>query len=69
MRALTVLAIAAVLNEPLRLLEAARPGPVVNALLGPHLLLERCLVRRAHPQMVEVAVYAFNAAKENNKTR
>ena len=68
-RALTVLAIAAVLNEPLRLLEAARPGPVVNALLGPHLLLERCLVRRAHPQMVEVAVYAFNAAKENNKTR
>ena len=68
-RALTVLAIAAVLNEPLRLLEAARPGPVVNVLLGPHLLLERCLVRRAHPQMVEVAVYAFNAARENNKTR
>lgn len=68
-RALTVLAIAAVLNEPLRLLEAARPGPLVNVLLAPHLLLERCFAHRAHPQMVEVAVYAYNAAKENDKTR
>ena len=68
-RALIVLAIAAVLNEPLRLLEAARPSPVINVLLAPQLLLERCLVRRAHPQMVEVAVYAFNAARENDKTR
>jgi len=68
-RVLTVLAIAAVLNEPLRLLEAARPSHLINVLLGPQLLLERCFVRRAHPQMVEVAVYAFNAAKENDKTR
>ena len=68
-RALTVLAIAAVLNEPLRLLESARPIPPVNVLLAPHLLLERCFVRRAHAQMVEVAVYAFNAAKENDRTR
>ena len=68
-RVLTVLAIAAVLNEPIRALERAKATPLVNALLGPQLLLERCLVRRAHPQMVEVAVYAFNAARENDKTR
>lgn len=66
-RALTVLAIAAVLNEPLRLLERARPTRVVNLLLGPQLLLERLLTRRAHPQMVEVALYAWNAARENDK--
>ena len=68
-RALTVLAIAAVLNEPLRLLERARPTHVVNLLLGPQLLLERLLTRRAHPQMVEVALYAWNAARENDKSR
>ena len=68
-RVLTVLAIAAVLNEPLRLLERARPTPVVNFLLGPQLLLERLLTRRAHPQMVEVALYAWNAARENDKSR
>lgn len=67
-RTLTVLAIAAVLNEPLRLLENARPTPLTNALLAPHLLLERCLTRRPHAQMVEVALYAFNAARENDKT-
>jgi len=68
-RALTVLAIAAVLNEPLRLLENARPTPLTNALLAPHLLLERCLTRRPHAQMVEVALYAFNAARENDRER
>ena len=68
-RVLAVLAIAAVLNEPLRLLENAKPGPVVNALLAPHLGLERLLTRRPHVQMVEVAVYAYNAAKENDKER
>jgi uncharacterized protein YqhQ len=66
-RALTVLAIAAVLNEPLRLLERAKPTPLVNALLAPQLLLERCFTRRPHAQMVEVALYAFNAARENDK--
>ena len=66
-RALTVLAIAAVLNEPLRLLERAKPTPLVNALLAPQLLMERCFTRRPHAQMVEVALYAFNAARENDK--
>jgi uncharacterized protein YqhQ len=68
-RVLTVLAIAAVLNEPIRALERAKATPLVNALLGPQLLLERCLTRRPHAQMVEVAVYAFNAAKENDRER
>ena len=68
-RVLTLLAIAAVLNEPIRALERAKATPLVNALLGPQLLLERCLTRRPHAQMVEVAVYAFNAAKENDRER
>jgi uncharacterized protein YqhQ len=68
-RVLTVLAIAAVLNEPIRALERAKATPLVNALLGPQLLLERCLTRRPHAQMVEVAVYAYNAAKENDRER
>lgn len=68
-RVLTVLAIAAVLNEPIRALERAKATPLVNALLGPQLLLERCLTRRPHPQMVEVAVYAWNAARENDRER
>ena len=66
-RALTVLAIAAVVNEPIRLLENARPNLFVNVLLSLQLWLERCLVRRPHAQMVEVAVYAYNAARENDK--
>ena len=37
------------------------------ALLGPQVLLERLLVRRPHPQMVEVAVLAYNAARENDR--
>ena len=64
-RALVVLAIAAVLNEPLRLLERARPSALTNALLAFHLWLERRFVRPPHAQMVEVAVYAYNAAREN----
>lgn len=66
-RALTLLAVAAVLNEPLRLLENARPSTPVNVLLAFHLWLERRLVRVPHPQMVETAVYAYNAARENDK--
>lgn len=66
-RVLGVLTIAAVVNEPLRLLENARPRPAVNALLAFHLWLERRLTREPHPQMVEVAVYAYNAARENDR--
>ena len=67
-RALAVLAIAAVLNEPLRLLERARPNAFTNVLLAFHLWLERRFVRPPHAQMVEVAVYAYNAARENAKS-
>lgn len=67
-RVLIVLAIAAVLNEPIRLLEdAAGDSRLARALLTPQLLLERLLVRRPHVQMVEVAVYAYNAARENDR--
>ena len=66
-RALIVLSVAAVINEPLRLLENARPGGFVDFLLAFHLWLERRLVRVPHVQMLEVAVYAYNAARENDK--
>ncbi len=67
-RVLTVLAIAAVLNEPIRLLEdAAGRHRAARVLLAPQLALERLLVRRPHVQMVEVAVYAYNAARENDR--
>ena len=49
------------------LLEKARPGTFAAVLLGPQVLLERLLVRRPHPQMVEVAVLAYNAARENDR--
>lgn len=66
-RVLVVLAIAAVLNEALLPLERAKPAPWVDALLAPQLWLERRMVLPPHPQMVEVAVYAYNAAKENDR--
>ena len=66
-RLLIVLIIAAVINEPILLLEKARRGTFAAALLGPQVLLERLLVRRPHPQMVEVAVLAYNAARENDR--
>ena len=64
-RALIVLIVAAVINEPIRLLEDAGPNGVAKVLLAFHRGLERCLVREPHAQMVEVAVYAYNAAREN----
>ena len=66
-RALIVLCVAAVVNEPLRLLENAKPGGFVNFLLAFHLWLERQLTRAPHAQMVEVAVYAYNAALQNDR--
>ena len=64
-RILTVLAIAAVLNEPLRALENARRSRLTDALLAVQTGLERLMTRRPHAQMVEAAVYAWNAAREN----
>ena len=66
-RVLIVLSIAAIVNEPLRLLEDARPSPFTNVLLAFHLFMERCFTRKPHPQMVEVAVLACNAARENDR--
>lgn len=66
-RVLIVFIIAAVINEPIRLLENAQSNPVCAALHAPLRGLERLLVREPHPQMVEVAVCAFNAAKENDR--
>lgn len=64
-RALTLLCVAAVLNEPIRLLEQAGDKGWARGLLAFHRWLERRLVRKPHPQMVEVALYAYNAAREN----
>ncbi len=66
-RVLLVFIIAAVVNEPVRLLENHQQSAVCRVLLAPLRLLERLLVREPHPQMVEVAVCAYNAALENSK--
>ena len=66
-RVLIVLIIAAVANEPIRLLENACPKPVAAALLAPQRLLERLMVREPHVQMLEVAVCAYRAARENDR--
>lgn len=66
-RVLVVLAIAAVLGEALRPLEEAKPGKWVDALLAFQLWLEKRMVLPPNAQMVEVAVYAYNAARENDR--
>lgn len=65
-RALMLFAAAAVVNEPLCALERLRPGHPLGRLLAPCLWLERLFAFEPHRQMVEVALCAFNAAKENN---
>ena len=64
-RLLIALAVAGVVNEPIRLLENAPEARGVGWLLAPQVWLEHLFVRRPHPQMVEVAVLAWNAAQEN----
>ncbi|MBR1822233.1 MAG: DUF1385 domain-containing protein [Clostridia bacterium] len=66
-RVLIVLIIAAIVNEPIRLLEDAWPNRVAAVLLAPQLGLERLFVREPHPQMVEAAVCAYHAARENDR--
>ena len=65
-RFLTVLAVAAVINEPIRALESLRPSDPLSALQAPYLCIERMFVMEPHRQMAEVALCAFNAARENN---
>ncbi len=66
-RVLLIFIIAAVVDEPVRLLENHQQSAVCRVLLAPLRFLERLLVREPHPQMVEVAVCAYNAALENSK--
>ena len=65
-RVLTVLAVAAVVNEPIRALENLKNRHPLAALRAPYLWIERLFVREPHRQMVEVALCAFNAAREND---
>ena len=65
-RALTVFAVAAVVNEPIQALERLKPSHPLSKLLTPYLWLERLFVLEPHSQMVEVALCAFNAAREND---
>ena len=66
-RLLIVLAVAGVINEPIRLLEKLPAGHPACWLLAPQIGLEHLFVHKPHAQMVEVAVYAWNAALENAK--
>ena len=66
-RVLIVFIIAAVVNEPIRLLESQSAHIASRILLAPMRGLERLLVREPHPQMIEVAVCAYNAALENRE--
>ena len=66
-RILTVMVIAAIVNEPLHFLEDSDPdGKITHALLVPIYRLQRIFVIEPHSQMVEVALCAFNAVREND---
>ena len=66
-RLLTIMAIAAIVNEPLHFLEDADPdGSIARILLIPIYSMQRIFVIEPHPQMVEVALCAFNAVREND---
>ncbi len=66
-RVLLIFTLAAVLGEPVYLLESHRENAVCRVLLAPLRGLEWLLVREPHPQMIEVAACAYNAARENNR--
>ena len=65
-RVLMMLVIAGVVNEPLRALENLKPGHPLSGLLAPCRAIEGLFVLEPHDQMVEVALCAFNAAREND---
>ena len=62
LRVAVILGVAAVLNEPFSGLENARPWLLVRILRTPIDLLQHMTALEPHPQMLEVAVCAFNAA-------
>ncbi|MBR1561321.1 MAG: DUF1385 domain-containing protein [Clostridia bacterium] len=66
-RVLTVLVVAGVVNEPIQALERLKPKNPLSKLLAPYLWLGRWFVIEPHDQMVEVALCAFNAARENDQ--
>ena len=66
-RALLMLVVAGIVNEPIRLIENLDDEHPLAVLKKPHMWLERMFVLEPHNQMVEVAVYAFNAARENDE--
>ena len=53
-RVLTILAVAAVVNEPIQALEGLKRKNPLSRLLTPYLWLERLFVMEPHAQMVEV---------------
>ena len=66
-RGLIILAIAAILGELVHWLQELLPDHPLYPLHAPMRLLERLVVLRPHRQMIEVALYAFNAARENDE--
>ena len=62
LRILVLLAVAAVLNEPFSALEEAKLTLPVRIARAPIDLLQHMTTLEPHPQMLEVAVCAFNAA-------
>ena len=65
-RILTVFVVAGVVNEPIQALERLKPSHPMARLLTPCLWIERLFVLEPNRQMVEVALCAFNAAREND---
>lgn len=65
-RILIVFVAAAIVNEPIYLVERFSASNPLRVLRAPLMWLERMFVMEPHSQMVEVALCAFNAAKENN---
>ena len=64
-RILVILAVAAAINEPFAALENAKRSSIVRILRAPIDLLQHMTALEPHPQMLEVAVCAFDAAMGN----
>lgn len=65
-RALIMLVVAGIVNEPVRWLERQPRDRFAAKLLAPMQWLQRLFVANPHNQMIEVALFAFNAAREND---
>lgn len=65
-RILMILGVAAIINEPIQMLERLPEKHPLAWLLAPVMWLERLFVIEPHNQMVEVALCAYRAAMENN---